>query len=240
MRKSSFFLLLLLCLIAFCSCDNSNDNNGSGYEIQDIKMLNLAMANTFDNFTCKCSSVITSVVDNEKISNETSLKVLIQGEKSYSQINTNGYTIEIYNEKNSNGFDTFISTDGECWLESTLNTNKITKDQLGIFDFGIITEEMFEYFEGVWIGNIEILNNILEKQIFKLITDATIKYKSIENVKLEKFNIEISDGNLKRQNVIISFNGYYQDIYYTSLIEYRYSYTKIGATIVNKPIGVPN
>lgn len=234
MKKIIYITLAFIFAFMLCGCEN-----GSQYEFQDLEMLNDVMNTEMNNFTCKCiSSMIVNVGKDEKRM-DMELKTCVQENKIYITIKVGENIVEIYEEINGNTLTSYQCIDNGSWNGPIVESATKLEESLGIRNFGEIEDEMFEYKEGVWIGNTKLLEQTLNYNLMSFVNQIVKNTQmDIDQIFLKRFDIEIGYSNLKRQIIEIEFMGKWQDEDYFAKSKYIYNYSKIGNTIVERPQGI--
>lgn len=234
MKKIIYITLAFLFTFIICGCENTGE-----YEFQDLEMLNNVINTELDNFTCICiSSMIINVGKDEK-EVDMELKTYVQDNKTYVTIKIQEDTIDIYEEKEDNIITSYVRINNGEWNEPVKISVSRVDNQLGILEFGQVSEKMFHYIEGVWIGNTKELEQLLDQSLMVFV-EENIKDEemTIDDVFLKRFDIEIGYSKLKRQIIEVEFIGKCQNDEYFATAKYIYNYSKIGNTIIEKPQGI--
>lgn len=234
MKKVIYIMLVFICVLMICGCENSSD----GYEVQNIEMLNEVMNSQYVNYTCRCTSEETITKEREEITIKTEYKTYVEEGKAYISKTTDDNKIDFYEEVENEKLNVYYSKNDGSW-----NGPIVTKEsvrQSGLLNFGEITAEMFEYIEGVWVGNIEEIEKVLKECIQEYLNKTIEDNCEVTNFALKKFDIEISDSKLKRQVIEIEYTSIINGVEYKVFSKYIYNYSKIENTVVTTPNDLNN
>lgn len=233
MKKVIYSMLSVIFVLMICGCANS-----SGYEVQNIEMLNEVMNSQYVNYTCRGTSQVTTINENKEIIQKVEFKTYVDEGKAYSTKTTEDYKIDFYEEVVDDQVCVYNSVNGGSWVGPIIVKESVK--QSGLLNFGEVTAEMFEYIEGVWVGNTEEIEKVLKNHIKDYLNKTLEENVEMYDFTLKKFDIEISDEKLKRQVIEIEYTTIIQDVEYKVFIKYIYNYSKIGNTVVETPSDLDN
>lgn len=209
------------------TCRNCGETQGKPLT-QDINTLRKAMEElNKGNFT----SVITQTMDGyaelsgtTKVSS-TSDKMLMESEsmgskiKYYFEMNEEMVTMWQYNDTSSEW--SYFSEIDISEFEEMYNQDPLQD----------ITPEMFTLKNGIWVGNIELI----EKQV----NDLLGQFISTANVKINQYDITLdTSGNIKTIKLNMAVTYTYGDQPTTMVMSTNYKYSKIGKTTLERPSGI--
>lgn len=234
MKRFIYILFGFICMLVLCGCENSI----GGYEVQNIEMLNEVINSEYVNYTCRCSSQITTIKEKEESTTKTEYKTYVEEGKAFISKITKDCKVDFYEEVANEKLNVYCSTNGGLW-EGPIVTEESVK-QSGLVNFGEITAEMFEYIEGVWVGNIEEIEKVLRGYIQNYLNETIQNSVEIVDFALKRLDIEISDSKLKRQVIEIEYTTIIKGVEYKVFSKYIYNYSKIGNTVVTTPSDLNN
>lgn len=237
MKKKVLYIILTLALIFIISGCEGSAGSGNEYEVQSIQMLNEVVNKKLDNFTCNCISTIamSGNIKNEQKSQE--LRTTVDENKMHIVLKENDAKIELYQEIENDKVCYYVYNESS-WEGPFENTTFEPINFVAILEFGEITEDMFEYNEGVWVGNIEKLEKFLNVYLEKYIKNIAREYQceiDLEKTKITKFNVEISNYKLKKETIEFVLECKKQEEPFTLSVKYIYNYSRIGTTSVDGP-----
>lgn len=233
MKKVIYIMFSVVFVLMICGCTNS-----SGYEVQNIEMLNEVMNNQYVNYTCRCTSQVTTVNENKEIIQKVEFKTYVDEGKAYITKTTEDYKIDFYEEVVDDQLCVYNSANDGSWVGPIIVKESVK--QSGLLNFGEVTAEMFEYIEGVWVGNTEEIEKVLKNHIKDYLNRTLEENVEIYDFALKKFDIEISDEKLKRQVIEIEYTSMINGVEYKVFSKYIYNYSKIGSTVVDIPENLDN
>lgn len=235
MKKIIYTMVTLICVLAICGCERYA---GDEYEVQDIGLLNEVINSQYANYTCRSSSQVTTINENKEIIQKVEFKTYVDEGKAYITKTTEDNKIDFYEEVINDQVCVYNSANGGSWVGPLIVEESVK--QSGLLNFGEVTAEMFEYIEGVWVGNTEEIEKVLKNHITDYLSKTLEEDAETYDFVLKKFDIEISDEKLKRQVIEIEYTTIIQNVEYKVFIKYIYNYSKIGNTVVETPSDINN
>lgn len=235
MKKIIYILLVFICTSILCGCENSDNNE---YEVQNIEMLNEVINSEYLNYTCRCSLQTTTIKEKEEMMINVEYKTYVEEGKAFISKTFKDCKVDFYEEIVNEKLNVYSSTNGGSWKGPIVVEESVK--QSGLVNFGEVTTEMFEYIEGVWVGNIEEIEKVLKQYIQDYLNQAIEDSVEIKDFSLKKLDIEISDSKLKRQVIEIEYTSIVENMEYKVYSKYIYNYSKIGNTVVATPSDLTN
>ncbi len=237
MKKKVLYIILTLALIFIIGGCDESEGGGNEYEVQNIQMLNTIVNQKLDNFTCNCVSAITinDTLNKEQILQE--LKTTVDNDKIHIILKEDEIKTELYQETENDKIKYYINCENS-WEGPFEKIEFNPINFVAILEFGEITEDMFEYIEGVWVGNVEKLEEVLAPYFKEYIDNIAKEYEcevELEKTQINKFNVEISNNKLKKETIEISLYCKKGNKQFLLSAKYIYNYSRIGTTLVEGP-----
>lgn len=149
----------------------------------------------------------------------------VEGEKQYAYTVVEGDLVKQYAKLD----EEWISLDAVSVDEYSTNTDL----------FNIEVKDVFTLQDGVWVGNVETLSQVLETTMENIAGDLGGEGISIDETTIKKYNITMTEGKIS----LIDIEMYMKISYQGMVMEVSYAMpmylSKVGETTVTTPTNLP-
>lgn len=225
MKKILSILLMVISIISLTSCGNkinkfSEFKDAMSKEYESITFDKEMIGNVKRGGTTTNQSAFNLNVkmDNDK----TSIKGTVEGDSK----------IELYSEGKNDNLNFWVESDGE-WLKNAADlylyymfTSYPSLD---------VEEGDFEYKKGVWVANIDKIEDKLIKSL-----DKFLGISSYDNLDIKQYDITFDKENISKIEIRISAKVTYDAEITEYDISYIFNFRDHNNTKVERPEGLPN
>ena len=254
-RKVLLVFVMLLCAALVASCNNNGHEHNyvegkcecgevdPNYVAPDpmaelkTAMAELETANCTINYNMKM--VMKMSMDGQTDTETVEMEMYLENDstKSYIVTTSEGEKVYTYAVIEGDQVKEYVKLEDEWMLLETVNVDEYssTNDLLDIE-----VDESFVLEDGVWVGNTEALDKILDKVLESLSSELVgMEGLTMDELSIKKYNITLSEGKVSLVDVEMYFKMTYQGIVIEYDIAMPMSFSKIGSTIVTVPENLP-
>lgn len=230
-------LLVAAILIPFAS----STNDEVIVPTKENKLETALQALEDQNYTIKSSNIanVTVSYGDEEESYSTSASTIyeINPTESYIVNSENGNVLTQYMKQENDFVHQYIKIDGGWSYLGSVSIDEQQVSDLDIID--IETKDAFEEIDGVYYGNLELINEYLEEFFDKYSEQLTVAGQLALKMECTKYNITLKDGQVDK--IDFAFVIKTRDSFTSMTIEMDMvmRFSKIGETKVTVPYRLP-
>lgn len=225
-------LCLLLCFTTSCGGYFSGEKAPDVVLEEAMEKLKTSSYTIETNMTME----IRVAVDGEVIDEKTEIEMRTEADpnQSYVYTNSQGIIEENYTVIEDGIVKVYALRNNKWILIEQLNLDEYEELNKDVLD--LETENCFEYNDGEYIGDVEILNQQLEDYMESFVLDmmGPLGESSFET-EVEKYNITLENNNLSTVDIIMNFEMEVEGVHIKVRITMPMEFSKIGETEVTVP-----
>lgn len=154
----------------------------------------------------------------------------------YNEEVMNGETQRSYIKINDDEVLTYTEEKGK-WTEEVQSLEKYKEENAnGFLDIDI--KDAFTLEDGIWVGNVEVISEMLEETTNKLSEDLLGDGAKLNSFELEKYNIEMENNEISKVDIAMSVTMTIQGVKVTMKMSVPMTISKVGQTDVTVPVGL--
>ncbi len=236
MKKFLFLALILICF-SLSGCKKENDPNE---ELSPIEQLDVSM----ESLNSTSYTVVLNTNMSMNVLGQTQNMTMVSNieadaKQSYAKqsMNVSGSNIvvEVYtiiSEKDV----TVYTKQSDDWVKESVSLDEYTNDN-AMFD--IETKDVFEYIDGVYVGDVTALNQQLESVLNEQIGGLGAGSNITADMVLTKYNIILENGLVKTIDLAMTGDVTVEGYTVEYSIDMNFAFSKIGETKVTVPSNLP-
>ena len=230
MRKILVLLMIVCLLPVLCSCDSLKLSYGfhrlstESYTMQGTVKVKMMMEyNSFMYSDEATMDVLIQSNPNEFYS-ETKFDDVVQ--KTYAKINEENLNeVLIYN------------FNGYTWSKETKTKEEYLEESESYF-LDIEADETFKYQDGIYVGDVELITNMLDKYIDKLTEDLVGTGSTFESFRVSKYYIEMDKLDISKLDIEMILRVKSSGYPVTVTMSMPLEVSNVGSTTINVPSGL--
>lgn len=254
MKKVRIFLLVLVMVLSFvfvvgcdkhehefvegkCECGETDPNYVDPLDQLANEMESLETASATIN--CTMSMTMKMTMDGESESETMNADMYIESDnvKTYTITTVEGEKQYMYTVVEGDLVKQYAKLDEEwTYIDAVSVEDYSTNTDL----FNIEVKDVFTLQDGVWVGNVETLSQVLETTMEDIAADlGGVDGISLDETTIKKYNITMTDGKIS----LIDIEMYIKMSYQGMVMEISYAMpmhlSKVGETTVTTPTNLP-
>ena len=234
MKKINLFIILLLAIFTLTSCaNNKKEDEGKLNKEEETKFLEI-INTPLENYTCDYLNHCVITAGDQTMTSDIVYLMKVNKDKVYMNISTeNEVLLSAYYEKSDEELDVWANV-GDGWSKNSVDLDEL--DMPNMIPAGTVEAGDFKKEDGVWVGNVEKLNDKLKDLIFESLESMGIT----EDVKftLESYKITIENDQVAKVEMDLSFSMITQGVAMDVVANYTLTFTDHNKTQVIKPEGI--
>lgn len=176
----------------------------------------------------------------EEQTNEAVVTIKLAGDYAITDTSAAGMTITVFTETIDNSVYSYVKlpTDGS-WVYQGKTSVEEGNASNGSATNVDITENMFTFTNGMWVGNAASLNKVLDNYLSVFAEQYENAGMSVDNMSVSRYDIKLNNGKLDKIYLDFSMTLSMSGESITLSAETVSTYSNIGTTVVEKPANLP-
>ena len=155
--------------------------------------------------------------------------------QEYTESTTNGQTMIVYTKINEDYVDIYSQVTG-YWVHETETLDRFEEDSDSFF-MDIDFHDVFEYKDGVFIGDTKIISDCLDEYSSTLASQLG-NGMNVDRFEVEKYEITMEKGEISLIDIVMVIEVSYYNQKIEMVMSMPMTVTKVGETEVTVPTGI--
>lgn len=239
MRKISklfFVFLMVFSLLFVTSCDKKDNEVDTVEELEEVME---ELENKSATINCDMTMSMTMKINDQVETQTVDMEMYIESDstKSYTIATMEGEKQYVYTVVEGEYVKEYAKVDDAWQLADTVKKEDFSSNS-DLFDIDV--EDAFTLVDGVWVGNCELLSDVLSETMEEMAADlGGIGGISFDETKINKYNITISEGQVSVVDIEMYIKMSASNVVIEVTIAMPMNISKLGETVVTVPEDLP-
>lgn len=245
MKKILIFIMMvaLLPMLSSCSVDfdeiSADIEHGTLFSSKEEK-LEKAFERMYEtSYTMegamRLDITLSANGQTQKQTTITDMLVERDANQSYTESTTNGQTESVYTKINGDYVDIYTMITG-YWVHETETLERYEEDNESFF-MNIDFHDVFEYKDGVFVGDTKILSDCLE-EYSSVVASALGSGMKVDRFEVQKYDVTMEKGEISEMDIVMVVEVSYYSQKIELVMSMPMTVSKVGKTEVTVPTGI--